>query len=716
MAEREVTIKISAKNLTEAEFKKARKGLASIGAAAKGATAKTTGLKRAFSSFGKAAPGALRAATKAAAVATGAITGLAVAVVKLGERGAMVADVKDAFDRLSVSAGETGAVMLGALQAGVKSTVTNFELMKVANTALGAGLLKSSGDARTLAEGARLLAKRTGTDTVQAFQTMITAIASGRTAQLKQIGLFVDNKKAVEDYAEAQGRTVSSLTDVDRANALQVATLAALRQELASNAPPLADFGELIAQGGAAVKNLVDSLAVMISKSPPLIAGMHAIREVIGKAFGGDQQGLILSIVNAIEKASFYVIEFGKLGISAARFLYEGFAGIKVMVFGIGIAFSNLSKTILDSVASIFEAAASIPVLGNAWKLQAIGARKVADTVNILNAGLKVQIADAKLAALGNDAFGRGLDTASAALDTINMAMVNAGMSQRELSAAVVEGAQANTNLGETIPGVVALVEEFRIKQQEAALDAQIHGKALLTLGSIANIGAANMAGAFERFGIQTRAEMETTLKQMQKDFDEIEASGLATDKSLEESAKKLADYKQFLSEEEVSQKLSANQALLDGSTQILGELGQKYKAAAAAGAVIATIQAIAKANAAYPWPASIVPMIAAGIAGAIQVSKIRSSPAGFQRGTPGLDFQDFRTSSMATLHGREAVIPQGGGHRLAEEIAGALARAGRPSRDTDALGERFERIGSKLDGLPRAIQRAVRDGVILAS
>ncbi len=49
--DQEVTIKISAKNLTEAEFKKARKGLAGLGSSAKGATTQATGLQRAFSSF-----------------------------------------------------------------------------------------------------------------------------------------------------------------------------------------------------------------------------------------------------------------------------------------------------------------------------------------------------------------------------------------------------------------------------------------------------------------------------------------------------------------------------------------------------------------------------------------------------------------------------------------------------------------------------------------
>jgi hypothetical protein len=44
-----------------------------------------------------------------------------------------------------------------------------------------------------------------------------------------------------------------------------------------------------------------------------------------------------------------------------------------------------------------------------------------------------------------------------------------------------------------------------------------------------------------------------------------------------------------------------------------------------------------------------------------------------FRIGTSNLDFQNFGAQTSAELHGEEAVIPKGGGHRLAAEIAAAL-------------------------------------------
>jgi hypothetical protein len=738
--EREVVIKISAKNLTQAEFKKARAGLAGIGSSAGGAKAKTSGLQRAFTSFGKAAPGALKIVTGAAAATGAAIAGVTATVIALGQRGAAIADVKEAFNKLSTSAGETGAVMLGALQQGVKSTVTNFELMKLANTALGAGLLKTSTDAQTLGEGARLLAKRTGTDTAQAFNTLTTAMASGRTAQLKQLGLFVDNKKAVEDYAEAQGRSVSSLTDVDRANALQVATLAALRQELANNAPPLADFGELIEQGRVAVTNLVDGVAVMISQSPPLLAGMQAVKEIITSAFGGEQQSLVLGIVNAIERAALFIIELGKAGITTAQFLREGFAGIEVMVLGIGVAFSSLSSTILESIASTFEAAASIPVLGKAWEVQAGFARDAADAVSSVNGFLKEEIEDAALAATGTDAFGLSLEAAKVALDDVETSMVNAGLSQRELTLDTEDAKTKNENLQTSLVGVgeemLALSpimtgwkeklaetkaeaelygDTYKEILKEASADTDMYGEKIDGLAVLVAADSENMRGSFETFGIETKHQMAATVRQMEKDFKKIKESGLATSKDLKKAEEELQEARREMSGETTGTIMANESAIQTGTMQLLGVLGEKYKAAAIATAIISTYQAIAKALASAVWPFSLILAAGAAAAGWANVSKIKSSSS-HREGTSGLDYQDFGAASLATLHGREAVIPRGGGHQLAEEIAIALARQGRPGRGADDYVERFERIVAKLEALPRAIQRSVRDGVILAS
>ncbi len=152
----------------------------------------------------------------------------------------------------------------------------------------------------------------------------------------------------------------------------------------------------------------------------------------------------------------------------------------------------------------------------------------------------------------------------------------------------------------------------------------------------------------------------------------------------------------------------------MTGSSQILNTLGTKYKAAAIAQAIIATGQAVAKSLAAAPWPANLILAAGALAAGLANVAKIRSSPA-FEEGTFRLDFENFGQETPARLHGLEAVIPQGGGHMLGREVASELARLQRPAGAEETIGEVRSMIG-ELRELPNSIQRAVRDGVMLAS
>ena len=102
---------------------------------------------------------------------------------------------------------------------------------------------------------------------------------------------------------------------------------------------------------------------------------------------------------------------------------------------------------------------------------------------------------------------------------------------------------------------------------------------------------------------------------------------------------------------------------------------------------------------------------------GAINVAKISSQPATFKTGTRDLDFQDFGPSSLTVLHGREAVIPQGSSHILAREIAGAMGGGG---MNLGPLLEELRAMRSDAQAdrasMAKTIQRAVRDGVLLAT
>src|SRR5690606_7200126 len=70
-------------------------------------------------------------------VFTGAVVAGTTALVALGQRGAVVGDVRAAFQSLSGSVKESNDI-LDALRQGVQGTVSDYELMAAANRAMGA--------------------------------------------------------------------------------------------------------------------------------------------------------------------------------------------------------------------------------------------------------------------------------------------------------------------------------------------------------------------------------------------------------------------------------------------------------------------------------------------------------------------------------------------------------------------------------------------------
>lgn len=182
------------------------------------------------------------------------------------------------------------------------------------------------------------------------------------------------------------------------------------------------------------------------------------------------------------------------------------------------------------------------------------------------------------------------------------------------------------------------------------------------------------MSQAFALMGAQTRDELERTADAARDAYELMKASGQATAATLADAWEDMEAARRAAIGKTASAWEQHGLALLEGVQEIFGVLGQKYKAAAIAGAIIATYSAIAKSLAAAPFPWNLALAAGAAVAGFANVAKIKSAKAGFREGTPGLDFKNFGARSQVELHREEAVIPRGGGHRLAGEIAASLA------------------------------------------
>jgi hypothetical protein len=670
-----------------------------------------------------------KAVTQFAGLAVGAITGATGAIVALGVRGAQISDVQDAFAGLTARAGESADVMLGALQQGTLGTISNFDLMKMANATLSTGLVKSSDDMKTLAEGAHLLADRTGGDTAEAFQTLTSAMATGRTASLKQLGLFVDSSVAAETYAKSIGKSVGDLTDHEQATARSQATLAALRSELEKSGPPVKDFGDLIDIGKVAVQNFTDNLAVAIARSPVVAAGLEAITGAVQSAFGGDQQKTIQTMIGFVNQFAIFLVKTGEVGVEVARFITNAFTGTKVIFNAVLEAlFGGIGKA-GDLLADLAEKAKALPVVGTLFEGVAKTMREGADQADALAIGFgEMTVKALDSAAAQNRAFdsiqsalGKTEDAMRAALTaevdlTSGARDLGVGLAETgaaaTLTAAQIKAMEDATTKAEAAMTVARdeILLAFQTLQQELTLanltglqqrlaeidlarQKEIAGlqqvaflypemyeqiTAMVTekyglMSTAAVASFAEQAAASSSSGSSQIAQAEKTLAKAKKNYAEMLASGKATYAQLQAAHKAEADAEEDLDKARLDQKLAQFELLASSAASILRSIFGKSKTAAIAAAILDTLAAVSKTLAAYPWPWSLVPAAAAAALGYAQVQKIRSTEAGFAEGTPGTRFLDFGRGSMKMLHGHEAVVTKTQGESVASMVRDAL-------------------------------------------
>ena len=204
---------------------------------------------RGFSKF-QAGLVSLNAAVNLASTAfAAAATGMG-AIVNAAREGSTVDDIANSFANLSKQAGISAEVLLNDLNRATEETISNTELMKIANQALLAGLDPSAFD--EVAQAARAYADSVGGDAKQELEAFISGLARGDDRFLKSRGILIDNEKAFRDFADSIGTTTDKLTELGKAEALK----AAATQALIANTEKL----------GTANKDIADSIDTVVRR------------------------------------------------------------------------------------------------------------------------------------------------------------------------------------------------------------------------------------------------------------------------------------------------------------------------------------------------------------------------------------------------------------------------------------------------------------------
>lgn len=219
-----------------------------------------------------------------ALAAAGAIGLLVAGTVALGLRGAALEPIRESFDGLTQSIQTTSEALLGDMREAAQGTISDFELMRLANIALTG----ATGDVG-LAFGealpefiniARAAAAATGDSVDQAFQDIVTGVKRGSAPILDNLGIIVDVQAAQEAYAESINTTVEALTEEQKQIAFINGVMAAGQANTESFGNVQESAADKIDRLNATIANMLDYLSVAVQPLFKVI--LDVVNQVVG--------------------------------------------------------------------------------------------------------------------------------------------------------------------------------------------------------------------------------------------------------------------------------------------------------------------------------------------------------------------------------------------------------------------------------------------------
>lgn len=225
--------------------------------------------------------------------------------------GAQIAHVEENFERLTNQAGRLGATLLGELKAGTKSTITDFELIKMVNGDLAAGMNLTDKQFRTLADGGFALAKAKGIDVAQAMDIVNDAMLTGRTRSLALLTGKIDLAAAEERYATTLGTTSDKLTAEGKIEAARMAILESVGKATSKLGEQTIGLDDIIAQARTKWNNWYEDLAKSVASSPHVVHAFEAIRDSVVSLIGGDGEHAMDVTIGFVEHVADAVASYG---------------------------------------------------------------------------------------------------------------------------------------------------------------------------------------------------------------------------------------------------------------------------------------------------------------------------------------------------------------------------------------------------------------------
>jgi phage-related protein len=317
------------------------------------------------------------------------VAALAVGFVSLASRGVALTGVAESFDRLTASVGLSSKALLVDLRKASAGTVSDFALIRQANTALAGASGEFGAEfgkkLPALLELARVQARATGESVEFLFSSLVGGIKRSEPELIDNTGLILKLGAANEKFAEQLGITVEQLTGEQKQMALLNATLEAGERNIAILGGLQETNADKISRANATITNTLDSLSIALQPAfgtlldlgnrvltmfqgiaeslAPILGGIASIITTVFSTIFNVVLSVVEPIINAIRSfAPYFAIAFqvvadiiGKVsGViqnvvgGIVRFLQD----VAKNFFGLDLA--NLGPNLFNGAAAVF--------------------------------------------------------------------------------------------------------------------------------------------------------------------------------------------------------------------------------------------------------------------------------------------------------------------------------------------------------------------------
>lgn len=323
---------------------------------------------------------------------------------QISVHGAKVANVTENFEHLTAGANRLGSTLIGALDEGLHDTVNSFNLMRLVNADLAAGMNLTDKQFKDIATGGFALAKAKGIDVQEAFEKINQAMLTGQVRGLKELGMKIDMASAEQIFADKINTTKDRLNEEGKIQAIREAILLKVTAATARLGDQTDSLDVKVIQASESYTDFMNDLGRSIATSDVVLNSFDAIRNILTEAFGSDREAAIKKITSGVESLSRVAVtgtkELLDVGHATVQFVTDYRSEIETLAVMLGTYYSA------SKLAAIGTELLGLVALTSGGQVTtfglALGAVQAMDFTSLASAGVSMQLlGESAMTALG---------------------------------------------------------------------------------------------------------------------------------------------------------------------------------------------------------------------------------------------------------------------------------------------------------------------------